>query len=161
MNCPKCGAALEDVNSPCPNCGKKMTQREIKIEKMLSKKRNEKQKHKVTFFSDVAKAYGNFWLRIFDVKTMDTIKDFWYPAMVNFIIAVVLIIVYHWVGITFLACTAIPLITNMIRRIKDSGRNWYYIFLAFLPGAGPVLLVILLCLPSYYKVKEKNTQTKK
>lgn len=161
MNCPKCGEKLTDVNSPCPNCGKKMTAREIKIEKMLAKKRNEEKKTKVSFFSECGKAYGDFWLKIFDTKSMTTIKGFWYPALINIIIAVTLVIIYHWIGITFLICTTIPLITCMIRRIKDSGKTWYYIFLAFLPGAGPVLMVVLLCLPSFYKVDGNKKQTKK
>ena len=37
MKCPKCGNKIKDIKSPCPTCGKKMTEREIKIEKSKRK----------------------------------------------------------------------------------------------------------------------------
>ena len=162
MKCPKCGNILDDINSPCPNCGKKMTEREIKIEKMLAKRSKEQdKKKKYQFFRDVGNAYKDFWIKIFDIKSLTSVKEFWYAAMLNFIIAVLGVIAYQWIGIVYLICTAIPSVTCIIRRIKDSGREWFYFFLVFLPGAGFVVLIVLLSLPSYYHVVDESKPVKR
>lgn len=160
MKCPKCGAELKDTREPCPNCGKKMTDRELKIERMLNKKRKEKEK-KNGFLYDVGKAYKDFWLKIFDVKSYSSIKDFWYAMAINMIIAFICVIAYHWVAVAFMICITIPLLTSMIRRIRDTGREWFYLILALLPGAGFVVLLLLLCLPSYYTTIDESKPKKK
>ena len=160
MRCPKCGNEIKDLKNPCPTCGKKMTDREIKIEKMLAKKSREKNK-KRNFFVDVGLAYKDFWLKIFDIKSLTSVKEFWYAAMLNFIIAILGVIVYQWIGIIFLISTTIPTITCIIRRIKDSGREWFYFFLTLLPGAGPIVMIVLLSLPSYYYVIDESKPKKK
>ena len=159
MNCPKCGAVIEDYTQPCSNCGKKMTEREIKIEKMLSKKRNEKNA-KGNFFKEVGCAVRDFWLKIFDVHTLSTPKDFWYAFIINMMLAVGLVLIYHWIGIVFLACIFVPLISCMMRRIRDCGKDWHYLLLVLLPGAGMVVLFVLLSLPSYYKVNVEKDKTR-
>ena len=162
MKCPKCGNIIEDVNAPCPNCGKKMTEREIKIEKLLAKKSKEQsKKKKYQFFRDVGSAYGDFWMKIFDIKTMTSVKEFWYAMAINSIIAILAAIIYVWVGTVFAICLVIPTITCMIRRIKDSGREWFYLLLVLLPGAGVVVMIVLLSLPSYYRVIDESKPTKK
>lgn len=160
MKCPKCGNEIKDIKSPCPTCGKKMTEREIKIEKMLAKKSKEENK-KRNFFVDVGVAYKDFWFKIFDVKSLTSVKDFWYAAMVNTILAILGVIAYHWIGIVYLICTTIPTITCMIRRIKDSGREWFYFLLVLLPGAGFVVMIVLLSLPSYFHVVDESKPKKK
>ncbi len=163
MNCPKCGSALKDTSLPCPNCGKKMTDREIKIEKMLQKRRKEEGKKKNNFFRDLGTSYINYWLKIFDIKSLTGVKEFWYGFMLNLIIAVLGVVAYLWIGVVYAACMSIPMVTSMIRRIKDTGREWFYFLLVFLPGAGFVVLIVLLSLPSYYtpKVVNKTSKTKK
>ena len=159
MKCPKCGNELPNVKEPCPNCGKKMTERELKIERMLARKSKEGKKK--NFFVDVGLAYRDFWFKIFDIKSLTSVKEFWYAAMLNFIIAVLGVIAYQWIGIVYLICTAIPSVTCIIRRIKDSGREWFYFFLVFLPGAGFVVLIVLLSLPSYYHVVNESKPVKR
>ena len=163
MKCPKCGNEIKDVSMPCSVCGKKMTEREIKIEKMLEKKSREQSKHTGNFFYDVGKAYKDFWVKIFDIKSMTSIKDYWYSFIVNFVLIAAALLIYFWVGFVLFFCTMIPGITCAIRRIRDTGREWFYFLLLLLPGAGFFVLMVMLSLPSYYKVidESKPAKTKK
>jgi|GEM_PF-2876875 len=160
MKCPKCGNEIKNLKEPCPVCGKKMTEREIKIERMLLKKSKEDTR-KRNFFVDVGFAVRDFWVKIFDIKSLTSVKEFWYATMVNVIIALLGVIAYQWIGIVYLICTVIPGITCTIRRIKDSGREWFYLLLVLLPGAGFVVMIVLLSLPSYYKVIDESKEKPK
>lgn len=160
MKCTKCGNEIIDINQPCPTCGKKMSEREIKIEKMLAKKSKEKTR-KRNFFVEVGLACKDFWLKIFDIKSFTTVKEFWYAMMVNVIIALVGVIIYQWIGVVYSICITIPTFTCMIRRIRDSGREWFYFLLVLLPGAGFVVMIVLLSLPSYYQVIDESKAPKK
>ena len=160
MKCPKCGNEIVDLSMPCSVCGKKMTEREIKIEKLLAKKSKEQTKHKCKFLYDVGTAYKNFWTKIFDVKSLTSVKDFWYPFMINFVLIAVALLIYYWVGFVMFFCTMIPGITCAIRRIKDTGREWFYFLLLLLPGAGVFVIIVMLCLPSYYKVIDESAKPK-
>ncbi len=161
MKCPKCGNELVDINSPCSTCGKKMTAREIKIEKMLARKSKESSKVKNRFFYDVGNSYQNFWIKIFDIKSLTSPMQFWYPVIINLLVIFASCFITYWIGIVLIALTTIPTITCAIRRIKDGGREWFYFMLLLLPGAGIVVLIVLLSLPSYYQTIDEARPAKK
>ena len=35
-----------------------------------------------------------------------------------------------------------------VRRLRDAGYNWPYIFVAFIPFVGGIILIVLLCKPT-------------
>lgn len=44
--------------------------------------------------------------------------------------------------------TVLPSLAILVRRLRDGGRAWGYIFFLFIPLVGPILLIVWLCAPS-------------
>lgn len=53
-------------------------------------------------------------------------------------------------GLYYLS-TLIPSLALTIRRLRDGGKNPWSILLAFIPFLGPLILIIIMCLPSQYE----------
>ena len=61
-----------------------------------------------------------------------------------FTIGVILLLIFFAYGIA--AC--LPGIALTVRRLRDAGYNWPYIFVAFIPFVGWIILIVLLCKPT-------------
>ena len=61
-----------------------------------------------------------------------------------FTIGVILLLIFFAYGIA--AC--LPGIAVTVRRLRDAGYNWPYIFVAFIPFVGGIILIVLLCKPT-------------
>ena len=99
-------------------------------------------------------AYKNFWTRAFDFKGRTSRSDYWWAVLASFIVAFVLLILgaiseplsafyvlYNFAGI-------IPNLSISIRRVRDMGKSWQWIFINFIPIAGGIWFLIILCRPS-------------
>ena len=59
-------------------------------------------------------------------------------------LGVILLLIFFAYGIA--AC--LPGIAVTVRRLRDAGYNWPYIFVAFIPFVGWIILIVLLCKPT-------------
>ena len=114
-------------------------------------------------------AYKKFWKGYVDFTGRSTSSDLWsaylahllivfagnwleavFESMVDeissdlFTISVILFL------IIFVFCIAafLPSIALTVRRLRDAGYNWPYIFVAFIPFVGGIILIVLLCKPT-------------
>lgn len=54
-----------------------------------------------------------------------------------------------WVGLVVLAlATIVPSLAILVRRLRDAGFHWAFIFVSFIPTIGGIVLLILTLLPS-------------
>ena len=60
------------------------------------------------------------------------------------VISLILLLIFFAYGIA--AC--LPGIALTVRRLRDAGYNWPYIFVAFIPFVGWIILIVLLCKPT-------------
>ena len=99
-------------------------------------------------------AYKSFWTRAFDFKGRTSRADYWWAVLASFLVAFVLLILsaiseslsvfyalYYFAGI-------IPNLSMSIRRVRDMGKSWQWIFINFIPIAGGIWFLIILCRPS-------------
>ena len=99
-------------------------------------------------------AYKSFWTRAFDFKGRTSRSDYWWAVLASFIVAFVLLtlgaiseplsafyVLYYFAGI-------IPNLSISIRRVRDMGKSWQWIFINFIPIAGGIWFLIILCRPS-------------
>ena len=108
-------------------------------------------------------SYISFWKKSFDFKGVSSRKDFWMGAVLpNTIVSIVLVIIaliaslineylglFFWViYILFGLGSMIPSIAISIRRIRDIGKEWYWIFINFAPCVGGFWFIYLMCQPS-------------
>jgi len=115
-------------------------------------------------------AYKKFWKGYVDFKGRSTPSDYWFACSAHllifftwylllavfermvaetgssdlFTIGVILLLIFFAYGIA--AC--LPGIALTVRRLRDAGYNWPYIFVAFIPFVGWIILIVLLCKPT-------------
>ena len=107
-------------------------------------------------------SYKLFWTKAFDFKGRSTRSEFWWAYLANIIIYIVLAI---FVGITsyiseFLGLffnliyvlyslgQIIPSLSICIRRTRDMGKEWPWIFINLIPFVGAIWFIVILCQPS-------------
>ena len=115
-------------------------------------------------------AYKKFWKGYVDFEGRSTRSDYWFAYLVNMltvvafyvllavfggiagatdssflaVISLILLLIFFAYGIA--AC--LPGIAVTVRRLRDAGYNWPYIFVAFIPFVGGIILIVLLCKPT-------------
>ena len=107
-------------------------------------------------------SYKDFWKKAFDFRGKTSRRDYWLYVLANTIIG----FIFGFINVSSLyideniyffitGCTYIYIFASMIpswsisiRRLRDSGTRWQYIFIIFFPIAGAIYFVYLLCLPS-------------
>ena len=115
-------------------------------------------------------AYKKFWKGYVDFEGRSTRSDYWFAysahvltffayylldavfermvsatgSMDVFTISVILLLIFFAYGIA----TVLPGLAITVRRLRDAGYNWPYIFVAFIPFVGGIILIVLLCKPT-------------
>ena len=99
-------------------------------------------------------AYKSFWTRAFDFQGRTSRPDYWCAVLASFLVALVInilvsmseafiafYVLYSFAGI-------IPNISISIRRMRDMGKSWQWIFINLVPLVGGIWFLIILCKPS-------------
>ena len=119
-------------------------------------------------------AYKKFWKGYVDFKGRSTRSDYWFAYLANMLTVVafyVLLAVFGGIaGATdssFLAVISfiilfiffafgvaaiLPGLAVTVRRLRDAGYNWPYIFIPLIPFVGIFILIFLLCQPTKVEV---------
>ena len=99
-------------------------------------------------------AYKRLWTRAFDFSGRSNRGDYWWAILANTIIAYALLAVgaaaEAFMGIYVLYCFAaiIPGLSICIRRARDAGKGWQWIFINLIPLVGAIWYLVILCQPS-------------
>ena len=115
-------------------------------------------------------AYKKFWKGYVDFTGRSTPSDYWFAYSAHvlilfawylllavfermaaetgssdlFTIGVILLLIFFAYGVA----TVLPGIAITVRRLRDAGYNWPYIFVTFIPFVGPIIFIVLLCKPT-------------
>ena len=115
-------------------------------------------------------AYKKFWKGYVDFEGRSTRSDYWFAYLANMLTVIafyVLLAIFGGIAsatdstvlaifslilglIMFIYAVAafLPGLAVTVRRLRDAGYNWPYIFVAFIPLVGWIILIVLLCKPS-------------
>lgn len=115
-------------------------------------------------------AYKKFWKGYVDFSGRSTRSDFWFAILANFLICMLLVVLFailatisegrtdgplYTVGLLIVAIGGLyfvaiflPMIAIQIRRLRDAGYHWALIFLRLLFGIGGIIVLVLLCQPT-------------
>lgn len=126
-------------------------------------------------------AYKNFWKGYLNFSGRSTRPEFWWVWLLNMVIffpvyyslftglefdnPIINIAVFS-MCIILLLVEFVPLLALIVRRLRDVGIHWAYIFIVFVP-LGALTLLIMLAMPSQrFREKviensEKNEENKK
>ena len=123
-------------------------------------------------------AYKKFWKGYVDFTGRSTPSDYWFAysahvlilfacylldavfermvsatgSMDVFTISVILLLIFFAYGIA----TVLPGLAITVRRLRDAGCNWLYIFIPLIPFVGIFILIFLLCQPTKVEVPSNN-----
>ena len=93
--------------------------------------------------------YPQFWTRAFDYEGRTSRIDYWKIVLVNLIIGGVLAKVSpSAVYFVFAVASICPGLAMNIRRIRDTGRSWQWIFISLIPFDGVLWLLWIELQPS-------------
>jgi len=108
---------------------------------------------------DILTAYQNFWKRGLKFYGLSTREEYWWSQLANFLVGFLLAFIESGfyqssdsLPLTklYLIVCIIPNLSITVRRLRDSGRNWPWIFINFVPLIGGIILIILLAQPSKF-----------
>ena len=123
-------------------------------------------------------AYKKFWKGYVDFTGRSTPSDYWFAfsahvliffayllldgvferilsatgSMDVFTISVILLLIFFAYGIA----TVLPGLAITVRRLRDAGYNWPYIFIPLIPFVGIFIFIFLLCQPTKVEVPFNN-----
>lgn len=115
-------------------------------------------------------AYKKFWKGYVDFEGRSTRSDYWFVYLVNVlitfayfllqavfgglvavtessflaVISLILLLIFFAYGIA----AFLPSIALTVRRLRDAGYNWPYIFVPLIPFVGIFIFIFLLCQPT-------------
>ena len=93
--------------------------------------------------------YPQFWTHAFDFEGRTSRIDYWKIVLINLIIGGVLSkIAPSAVDVVFAVASICPGLAMNIRRIRDTGRSWQWIFISLIPFIGVLWLLWIELQPS-------------
>ena len=121
-------------------------------------------------------AYKKFWKGYDDFRGRSTPSDYWfaYSAHVLIFFASYLLlavfqgmavdetsllrneVIFLFIFFVYGVAAILPGIAITVRRLRDAGCNWLYIFIPLIPFVGIFILVFLLCQPTEVEVPVNN-----
>ena len=123
-------------------------------------------------------AYKKFWKGYVDFTGRSTPSDYWFAYSAHllifftwylliavfermesetgssdlFTIGVILLLIFFAYGVAAI----LPGIAITVRRLRDAGCNWLYIFIPLIPFVGIFIFIFLLCQPTKVEVPSNN-----
>ena len=128
-------------------------------------------------------AYKKFWKGYVDFTGRSTPSDYWFAYSAHvlifftwylliavfermaaetgssdlFTIGVILLLIFFAYGVA----AVLPGIALTVRRLRDAGYNWPYIFIPLIPFVGIFIFIFLLCQPTKVEVPLNNVDNPK
>lgn len=121
-------------------------------------------------------AYKKFWKGYVDFKGRSTPSDYWFACSAHLLIfftwylllavfqrmavdelsllinEVIILLIFFAYGVA----AVLPGIALTVRRLRDAGYNWPYIFIPLIPFVGIFIFIFLLCQPTKVEVPLNN-----
>lgn len=93
-------------------------------------------------YINMVKNYANF-------KDRTTVRGYWMAFLVNVIISAILSIIgIEWLAGLYSLALLVPGLGICVRRLRDAGYRWTWIFISLIPLVGWILLILKLVKPS-------------
>ena len=107
-------------------------------------------------------SYKIFWTKAFQFKGRSTRSEYWWAYLANSIINLLLAIfvgissainetlgfLFSLIYVLYSLGQIVPSISICIRRVRDMGKGWQWIFINLMPIVGAIWYIVLLCQPS-------------
>lgn len=107
-------------------------------------------------FQQIIDHYIAYWTGYVDFSGKTSRPGYWWAFLCNFVVSFLVGLVAGFTGLTILStlftyATIIPGLAIGIRRLRDAGKHWAWIFINFVPLVGQIVYIVMLCQPSARK----------
>lgn len=97
--------------------------------------------------------YIDFWKNYFNFSGRTSRRGYWMAYLFNFLASFVIGFVAGFSGLDILAtiytyAIMIPSLAIGVRRLRDAGKHWAWIFINLIPLVGQIIFIVMLCQPS-------------
>ena len=100
------------------------------------------------------KEYKAMWQNFANFSDRTDRRGYWMAFLINFIIGLVLSAIVAilpklaFISTIYGLAVLIPSLAICVRRLRDAGNHWGWIFITLVPAVGWIILIIMLCKPS-------------
>ena len=99
--------------------------------------------------SNIINCYVDMWKNFANFSGRTSVGGYWWAYLGNLIVSVVLGLIGVEVLITvYSLATLIPTLSIAVRRLRDAGKSWGWLFINLVPLVGWIIFIIMLCKPS-------------
>jgi uncharacterized membrane protein YhaH (DUF805 family) len=99
--------------------------------------------------SNIINCYVDMWKNFANFSGRTNVGGYWWAYLANLIVGLVL----SMIGVEFLItvyylASLIPTLSIAVRRLRDAGKGWGWLFINLVPLVGWIIFIVLLCKPS-------------
>ena len=99
--------------------------------------------------SNIINCYVDMWKNFANFSGRTNVGGYWWAYLANLIVGLVL----SMIGVEFLItvyylASLIPTLSIAVRRLRDAGKGWGWLFITLVPLVGWIIFIIMMCKPS-------------
>ena len=99
------------------------------------------------------KEYLDMWKNYANFSGRTSIRGYWMAFLFNVIVSTLIGFITGLIGFAILSslytlAALIPGLAITVRRLRDAGKHWAWIFINFIPIVGIIIFIVMLCKPT-------------
>ena len=99
--------------------------------------------------SNIINCYVDMWKNFANFSGRTSVGGYWWAYLGNIIVSIVLGLIGVEVLITvYSLATLIPTLSIAVRRLRDAGKGWGWLFITLVPLVGWIIFIVMMCKPS-------------
>ena len=99
--------------------------------------------------SNIINCYVDMWKNFANFSGRTNVGGYWWAVLGNFIVSFVLSLIGVEVLISvYSIATLIPTLSIAVRRLRDAGKGWGWLFITLVPLVGWIIFIVMMCKPS-------------
>jgi uncharacterized membrane protein YhaH (DUF805 family) len=104
--------------------------------------------------AELIDSFKSAWQRSFDFEGRSRRPAYWWFTLANFIVSLGLILfsqisnIFGWIYSIYALVVLVPTLSLSVRRLRDAGKHWAWVFITLIPLAGPIWFIYLMCQPT-------------
>ena len=99
--------------------------------------------------SNIINCYVDMWKNFANFSGRTDVGGYWWAVLGNFIVSFVLSLIGVEILISvYSLATLIPTLSIAVRRLRDAGKGWGWLFITLVPLVGWIIFLVMMCKPS-------------
>lgn len=97
--------------------------------------------------------YLAFWKNYVNFSDRTNLRGYWMAFLFNFLIGLAFYVLeytvrggfFNWLSGVYSLAAFLPGLAIGVRRLRDAGKAWTWLFISLIPLIGEIWLIVLLC----------------